>query len=227
MTVAMKVLVVEDNPKLARFLQRALVEEGYIVDAATDGETAVVQLAQIGYDLVLLDWMLPGMDGLAVCRELRKRGNMTPVLMLTARTETAEKIAGLDAGADDYLPKPFDLGELLARARALTRRGSNADVVLRVGGLCIDRLARRATLDSRILDLTPREFTLISFLAREVGRVVPRTELLRQVWETSFDPGSNIVDAHIKNLREKLGSSAKMIETVRGVGYRMVAPAAA
>jgi two-component system OmpR family response regulator len=220
----MKVLVVEDNPKLQRFLQRAFVEEGYVVDASVDGETALSQTGQISYDLILLDWMLPGMDGLTVCRELRKRGNMTPILMLTARTETAEKIAGLDAGADDYLPKPFDLGELLARARALTRRGSNADVVLHVGSLSIDRLARRATLESKVLDLTPREFTLISFLAREVGRVVPRTELLRQVWETTFDPGSNIVDAHIKNLREKLGTHAKMIETVRGVGYRMVVP---
>jgi two-component system, OmpR family, response regulator len=221
----MKFLVVEDNPKLQRFLQRALVEEGYVVDAVIDGESALTQLNQISYDLILLDWMLPGMDGLAVCRELRKRGNVTPILMLTARTETAEKIAGLDAGADDYLPKPFDLGELLARARALTRRGNNADVILNVGQLSIDRLSRRATLESRILDLTPREFTLISFLAREVGRVVPRTELLCQVWETTFDPGSNIVDAHIKNLREKLGVHSKMIETVRGVGYRMVAPA--
>lgn len=219
----MKVLVVEDNPKLARFLQRAFIEEGYVVDSVSDGETAATQVGQISYDLIVLDWMLPGMDGLTFCRMLRQRGSAIPILMLTARTETSEKIAGLDAGADDYLPKPFDLGELLARARALTRRGANAEVVLRVGGLCIDRLARRATIDSRVLDLTPREFTLISFLAREAGRVVPRTELLRQVWETSFDPGSNIVDAHIKNLREKLGTSARMIETVRGVGYRMIA----
>lgn len=218
----MKVLVVEDNPKLARFLQKAFVEEGYAVDCVSDGETATQQVAQTNYDIIVLDWMLPGMDGLTFCRMLRERGSVIPILMLTARAETSEKIAGLDAGADDYLPKPFDLGELLARARALMRRGSNAEVVLRVGGLCIDRLERKATVDSRVLDLTPREFTLISLLAREAGRVVPRTELLRQVWETSFDPGSNIVDAHIKNLREKLGTAAKMIETVRGVGYRMV-----
>jgi two-component system OmpR family response regulator len=220
----MKVLVVEDNPKLASFLHRALEEEGYAALTVSDGEAAIQTMGKESFDLMILDWMLPGMDGLQVCRELRQHGNTTPILMLTARTETTEKIAGLDAGADDYLPKPFDLGELMARARALSRRGTNAEVVLRVGGLCIDRLARRATLDSRVLDLTPREFTLVSFLAREAGRVVPRSELLRHVWETSFDPGSNIIDAHIKNLREKLGAEAKMIETVRGVGYRMVAP---
>ncbi|HEY5960567.1 MAG TPA: response regulator transcription factor [Polyangiaceae bacterium] len=218
----MKLLVVEDNPKLSGFLHRAFEEEGYAVDSVSDGETAVTEVAQSTYELIILDWMLPGMDGISVCRELRQRGCVTPILMLTARTEVSEKILGLDAGADDYLPKPFDLGELLARARALTRRGGAPDVVLRVGGLCIDRLARRATLDSAVLDLTPREFTLISFLAREAGRVVPRAELLRQVWETSFDPGSNVIDAHIKNLREKLGNAARMIETVRGVGYRMV-----
>jgi two-component system, OmpR family, response regulator len=218
----MKVLVVEDNPKLARFLQKAFVEEGYAVDSVSDGETATQQVEQTNYDIIVLDWMLPGMDGITFCRMLRQRGSVVPILMLTARAEISERIAGLDAGADDYLPKPFDLGELLARARALMRRGTNAEVVLKVGGLCIDRLARKATVDARTLDLTPREFTLISLLAREAGRVVPRTELLRQVWETSFDPGSNIVDAHIKNLREKLGGAAKMIETVRGVGYRMV-----
>lgn len=220
----MKVLVVEDNPKLSSFLQRALEEEGYTVQSVADGESALEQVAQSAFELIILDWMLPGMDGIQVCQQVRQKGLTTPILMLTARTETAEKIQGLDAGADDYLPKPFDLGELLARTRALSRRGATAEVVLRVGGLCIDRLARKATLESRTLDLTPREFTLISFLAREVGRVVPRAELLRQVWETSFDPGSNIVDAHIKNLREKLGNDAKMIETVRGVGYRMIAP---
>lgn len=218
----MKVLVVEDNLKLSSFLDRALVEEGYVVDVVADGEAALASLAKSTYDLVLLDWMLPGIDGVDVCRAIRQRGLGVPVLMLTARAEISERIAGLDAGADDYLAKPFDLGELLARARALTRRGTAADVTLRIGALTIDRLARRATIDGRPLDLTPREFTLLSFLARESDRVVPRTELLRRVWETSFDPGSNVVDAHIKNLREKLGAAARMIETVRGVGYRLV-----
>ncbi len=218
----MKVLVVEDNLKLSSFLHRALVEEGYVVDVVADGETALSHLTQSTYDLLLLDWMLPGIDGVEVCRTLRQRGVAVPVLMLTARADVAERITGLDSGADDYLSKPFDLGELLARARALTRRGTASDVTLRIGALTIDRLARRATIDERVLDLTPREFTLLSFLARETDRVVPRTELLRRVWETSFDPGSNVVDAHIKNLREKLGAASRMIETVRGVGYRLV-----
>jgi two-component system, OmpR family, response regulator len=218
----MKVLVVEDNLTLSSFLHRALLEEGYVVEVVADGETALSSVAQNTYALVVLDWMLPGMDGIEVCRTMRQRGITMPVLMLTARTEVSDRIAGLDAGADDYLPKPFDLGELLARARALTRRGTGGDVTIRIGTLTIDRLARRATIDDRALELTPREFTLLSFLAREAGRVVPRAELLRRVWETSFDPGSNVVDAHIKNLREKLGSAARMIETVRGVGYRMV-----
>ena len=218
----MKVLVVEDNIKLSSFLHRALVEEGYQVEVVADGESALANLSQATYDLVVLDWMLPGIDGLEVCRRLRHSGSTAPVLMLTARAEVSERITGLDAGADDYLSKPFDLGELLARARALTRRGAAGDVTLRIGALTLDRLTRRATIDGRTLDLTPREFTLLSFLARESDRVVPRTELLRSVWETSFDPGSNVVDAHIKNLREKLGSAARMIETVRGVGYRMV-----
>jgi two-component system, OmpR family, response regulator len=218
----MKVLVVEDNVKLSSFLHRALVEEGYDVDVVADGEAALASFPQSTYHLVVLDWMLPGIDGVEVCRTLRQRGTTVPILMLTARAEISERITGLDAGADDYLSKPFDLGELLARARALTRRGSGGDVTLHIGTLTIDRLARRATIEGRTLELTPREFTLLSFLARESGRVVPRTELLRRVWETSFDPGSNVVDAHIKNLREKLGSAARMIETVRGIGYRMV-----
>ncbi len=222
----MKLLVVEDNPKLARFLERALLEDGYKVDVFSDGESALAQLGQTSYGLIILDWMLPGMDGLAVCREVRARSSAVPVLMLTARAETSDKIVGLDAGADDYLAKPFDLGELLARVRALMRRGIPAEAVIRVGGLCIDRLARRATLDGQVLDLTPREFTLVALLARESGRVVPRTELLRQVWEISFDPGSNIVDAHIRALRAKMDRdfSPQLIATVRGAGYMLQEP---
>jgi two-component system OmpR family response regulator len=219
----MKILVVEDNKKLARFLVRAFAEEGYIVDQVTDGAAALQQIQAIPYDLVILDWMLPELDGLTVCREARARGNRVPILMLTARTDVPEKIAGLDAGADDYLAKPFDLGELLARSRALVRRGVG-DSVLRVGPLVVDRAERRATLDGKRVDLTPREFTLLAYLAREAGRDVPRMEILAKVWETSFDPGSNVVDVHVKSLRDKLGAHARMIETVRGVGYRIVAP---
>ncbi len=218
----MKVIVVEDNKKLARFLQKAFEEEGYAVDSAEEGNEAIERISNGDYDLVILDWMLPGVDGLTVCRTLRSRGVTTPVLILTARAEVPERIAGLDAGADDYLPKPFDLGELLARARALGRRGTSAEGMGKVGPLVLDRLERHATLNGQPIDLTPREFALIAYLARESGRVVPRSELLRKVWETTYDPGSNVVDAHIKKLREKLSEYSTLIETVRGVGYRIV-----
>lgn len=221
MANAMKVLVVEDNKKLARFLQRALQEEGYVVDVLEDGTEAIERSSSIEYDLMILDWMLPGTDGIAVCKALRDRGSGIPILMLTARAEVSERILGLDAGVDDYLPKPFDLGELLARVRALGRRGSGTDGVVRVGPLVLDRLERHATLNGQVVELTPREFALLTYLARECGRVVPRSELLRKVWETTYDPGSNVVDAHIKKLREKLGGHAGLIETVRGVGYRI------
>ncbi|MDI3285452.1 response regulator transcription factor [Polyangium sp. 15x6] len=217
----MKILVVEDNKKLASFLSRALSEEGYTVDVVADGATAIQQIQALSYDLVILDWMLPEMDGLSVCRTVRQRGCQVPILMLTARAEVPERIAGLDAGADDYLAKPFDLGELLARVRARGRRASLVDGILRVGPLVVDRADRRATVDGRRIDLTPREFALVAYLAREAGRVVPRTELLAKVWETSFDPGSNVVEVHVKNIREKLGPNASLIETVRGIGYRL------
>jgi two-component system OmpR family response regulator len=220
---AMKVLVVEDNKKLARFLQKAFEEEGYSVDVIEDGSEALEKIPNSSYDLIILDWMLPGTDGVTVCRTLRSNGVVTPVLILTARAEVTERITGLDAGADDYLSKPFDLGELLARVRALGRRGSTGEAVLKVGPLVLDRLERHATLNGQPIDLTPREFTLIAYLARESGRVVPRSELLRKVWETTYDPGSNVVDAHIKKLREKLNEHSTLIETVRGVGYRIVA----
>jgi DNA-binding response OmpR family regulator len=219
---AMKVIVVEDNKKLARFLERAFEEEGYTVESMEDGTAALQRISGDKYDLIILDWMLPGTDGVTVCRTLRASGVTTPILILTARAEVSERIAGLDAGADDYLPKPFDLGELLARVRALGRRGTNTEGMVRVGPLVLDRLERHASLNGQPIDLTPREFALIAYLARESGRVVPRSELLRKVWETTYDPGSNVVDAHIKKLREKLNEFSTLIETVRGVGYRIV-----
>jgi two-component system, OmpR family, response regulator len=218
----MKILVVEDNRKLARFLHRALSEERHVVDTVTDGTTAVEQVATIDYDLVILDWMLPEMDGLSVCRMLRSRGARVPILMLTARGDVNERITGLDAGADDYLSKPFDLGELLARVRALHRRAEAAGVVLRAGPLVIDRAQHRAELERRRLALTPREFALLAYLAAERGRTVPRTELLSKLWDINFDPGSNVVEVHIRHLRDKLGEWSRLIETVRGVGYRMI-----
>lgn len=215
---AMKVLVVEDNRKLASFLMRALTEEGHVVDVVEDGGVAREQMDQLRYDLVILDWMLPTVDGLAVCRAARAAGVTVPILMLTARGDIAERIAGLDAGADDYLAKPFDLGELLARVRALGRRGVRARL-LTVGRVCVDRQAHVATLDGRRLELAPRELALLTYLLDHAGTVVPRTELLAKVWNTGFDPESNTVEVHIKNLRGKLGADAAQIETVRGIGY--------
>ncbi|MET0386399.1 MAG: response regulator transcription factor [Polyangiales bacterium] len=217
----MRLLIVEDNRKLASFLKRALEEEGHVADSAFDGKSGLEQADAIRYDAVVIDWMLPGLDGLSVLRELRARGSAVPVLMLTARGEIAERIAGLDAGADDYLTKPFDLGELLARVRALGRRRVGTDSSLRVGPLLLDKADRRLLVEGVRVELTPREFTLLAYLMREAGRVVTRTELLTHVWNAAFDPGSNVVEAQIKNLREKLGARATMIETVRGVGYRL------
>lgn len=214
-----KILVVEDNRKLASFLSRALAEEGYVVDLVEDGAVAVSRARSIEYSLVILDWMLPSLDGLHVCRALRLAGKSVPILMLTARTDVPDRISGLDAGADDFLPKPFDLSELLARVRALGRRGQR-DRFLEVGQLRIDRQDRTVIYAGLELELTQREFLLLGYLAREAGRVVSRLELLQNVWETSYDPGTNMIDVHVKNLRMKLGEHAGMIETVRGVGYR-------
>jgi two-component system OmpR family response regulator len=224
---AVKVLLVEDDRKLASFLRRALMEEGFVVDACRTGHEAIEQLASIAYDLVVLDWMLPEGDGLTVCRDLRRCGSTAPVLMLTARGEVGEKVLALDAGADDYVTKPFHLDELLARARALVRRGSQLDGTLRVGPLLLDERRRTAQLDGARIDLTAREFLLLALLARNAGRVVGRAEILAHVWEIRFDPGSNVVDVHVSNLREKLGSAASLVETVRGQGYRLRADLAA
>jgi two-component system OmpR family response regulator len=218
----MKLLIVEDSPKLARFLVRALTEEGHVVDQVGGGAEALQQVEAVSYDAIVLDWMLPGMDGVAVCRTLRDRGVRTPILMLTARAEVGERILGLDAGADDYLTKPFDLGELLARVRALGRR-AGAPTTLRLGPLVIDVAARKVALDGRGVDLTARELALLSYLVQHAGRAVSRSELLQKVWNTSFDPGSNVVEVHIRNLRDKLGEHGKLVETVRGVGYRAAA----
>jgi DNA-binding response OmpR family regulator len=215
-------LVVEDNERLARFVVRALSEEGYVVDAVSDGTTALAQLKTIPYDLVVLDWMLPDFDGLSVLRALRASSPTLPVLMLTARSGVPERIAGLDAGADDYLTKPFDLGEFLARIRALRRRVQGTDRTLRVGRLALDLVRRSAAVDGRLLDLTPREFVLLAHLASAAGRAVPRSEILQKVWNLGFDPGSNVVDVHVRKLREKLGDDADVIETVRGIGYRLL-----
>ncbi len=218
----MKVLIVEDDRKLSSFLCRAFDEEGFVVDACRTGKEAAAQIAAVNYDLVVLDWMLPEQDGLSVCREVRRSGNSVPILMLTARSEVGEKVTALDAGADDYLTKPFHLDELMARTRAVTRRTSTTTSgQLRVGPIVIDLRDRRAHLDGVRIELTTREFALLGFLMKNAGRVVTRAEILAHVWECHHDPGSNIIEVHIRNLRDKLGTASRLLETVRGRGYRL------
>lgn len=216
----MKILVVEDAPKLAKFLARVLGEEGFAVDLCADGGEAIEQARAGGYDLVVLDWMLPGVDGLTVCRELRKNGSTVPILMLTARGETREKVLGLNAGADDFLAKPFEVDELVARVRAQLRRSAGF-AELRAGPIRVDRIHRRVYLDGAPLELTTREYALLLHLVHNVDRVVKRSELLAQVWHTQIDTGTNVVDVQVSRLRDKLGVHAARIETVRGIGYRL------
>lgn len=199
-----------------------LKEEGYVVDIASDGEIAT-QLAHVNnYDLILLDVVLPKKNGFQVAAELRREGRNTPILMLTSRDALEDVVRGLDAGADDYLAKPFRFDELLARLRALTRRGGAARLEqLQCGPLALDRLRHRVTCDARPMDLTPKEFQLLEYFLLHVGEAVRRTTLLEKVWDMHFDPESNVVDVHIGNLRRKLQKAAgrPLIHTVRGVGF--------
>lgn len=217
----MKALVIEDDAKVARLLVRALVEDGYTVDTCDTAEEARKQAVRVAYDLLVLDWMLPDGDGLAVCRALRADGCATPVMMLTARGELSERVLGLEAGADDYLVKPFYVEEFLARVRALQRRAGGGYARLRCGDLEIDRLDRKVTIAGRALELTGKEYALLLHLAFRPERVVTRSELLEGVWATRFDPGSNTVEVHVSHVRDKLAEHAWMIETVRGRGYRL------
>jgi two-component system OmpR family response regulator len=226
----MRILVVEDDLKVASFLTRALQEEGHSVDTAGDGE-AGASLAHLNeYDLILLDVQLPKRDGLQVAAELRRNNVPTPILMLTSRDTTQDVVRGLNAGADDYLTKPFALEELLARVSALTRRQlAPAAGILRFQDLEMDRLRRVAKRAGRVLDLAPREFRLLEFFLLNPERVIGRSTLLEQVWDMAFDPETNVVDAHISNLRRKLeeGRQRRLIQTVRGAGYVLRAEAEA
>jgi two-component system OmpR family response regulator len=220
----MRLLLVEDDVKLARALTRGLEREGYAIDVAGTGDDAVRQALQGSYDGVVLDVMLPGLDGFAVCRELRRSDLTLPVLMLTARSDVSDRIRGLDAGADDYLVKPFDYGELLARLRALFRRGPAEERagVVEIGGLRIDPDARRVTRDDREIELTAREMAVLELLARNAGQVVSRAELLEQVWEEEYDGSQNVVDVYVGYVRKKLelpSEERRIIRTVRGVGF--------
>jgi len=215
-----KVLILEDDKKLACFLARVASEEGLTADLCACGSDATVQALSGAYSLIVLDRMVPETDGLAVCREIRRAGVTVPILMLTARGETRERVLGLEAGADDYVVKPFELDELIARIRALLRRASGFGA-LRCGDLEIDRPTRQARLAGAPLTLTNREYMLLLELMHRADQTVKRSALLANVWGIHFDPGSNLVEVHMSRLREKLGTRAWMIETVRGVGYRL------
>jgi two-component system, OmpR family, response regulator len=220
----MRVLLVEDDVKLTAALQRGLQREGYAVDLAATGDEALLQADVCDYDAVVLDVMLPGLDGFAVCDEMRRRQHGMPVLMLTARDSVSDRIKGLDAGADDYLVKPFDFGELLARLRALVRRGPSArPPVLKVGDLRIDPAAHLVTRDGHQVELTAREFAVLEFLASNAGKVVSRTALLEHVWDENYYGSTNVVDVYVGYLRKKLERpfDRPLIRTVRGVGFKL------
>ncbi|WP_438489944.1 response regulator transcription factor [Streptomyces sp. S186] len=220
----MRILVVEDEPKMRALLRRALVEEGYAVDAAADGPQALALAQAAAFDAVVLDVMLPGLDGFEVCARLRRRGARVPVLMLTARDAVADRVAGLDGGADDYLTKPFSLAELLARLRALIRRGpAPLPPVLCVGDLRLDPATRQIWRGETEITLTGKEYALLEALLRRPGTVLTREMLLEHCWDFATSPYSNVVDVHIRSLRDKIDRpfGAAGIETVRGAGYRL------
>jgi DNA-binding response OmpR family regulator len=221
----MRVLIVEDERKISAYVKRGLEEQGYAVDAAYTGTEALDFADAAPYDLILLDILLPEMDGLAVCRELRRKGNRTPVLMLTARDAIDDRVAGLDAGADDYLVKPFALKELLARLRALNRRGADVpkSPVLQLADLTLDTLTRRVKRGNKTIELAAKEYAVLECLLREPERVLTRTQIAEHVWNYDVFNQSNIVDVYIKNLRRKIddGFEVKLIHTIRGAGYRL------
>ncbi len=224
----MKLLIVEDDREAAAYLLRGLADAGHAVDGAPNGREGLKLAADGAYDVIVLDRMLPGLDGLAVLRNLRAAGVRTPVLLLTALGGIDDRVEGLEAGADDYLVKPFAFAELLARVNALARRPPTQDVrtELAVADLRIDVLKRTVTRAGRRIDLQPREFQLLEYLARHAGRVVTKTMLLEHVWQFHFDPKTNIVESHMSRLRGKVdrGHACELIHTVRGAGYRLQGP---
>ena len=220
----MKILLIDDDPLITEYVRRGLLEDGYVVDAAVTASEGLL-CARVGsYDAIVLDIGLPDASGLEVAREMRRESDATPILLLTARTGTDNLVSGLDAGADDYLTKPFDIRELRARLRALTRRGgSTRSEIISMGALTLDRLNREVRISSTALRLTPKEYLLLEYFMLRPEVVVSRTELLEKVWEMNFDPQSNIVDVHVARLRAKLGNNPAVpqLETVRGFGFRL------
>lgn len=220
----MRILLVEDEPSAATMLAKGLREEAYAVDIAADGEAALTQAFINDYDLIILDIVLPGKDGFKVCRELRKNGLTAPVLMLTARDAVEDRVEGLDSGADDYLPKPFDFDELLARVRALLRRKPALyPEVITVGDLSIDTRTRQVIRAGHNIDLTAKEYALLEYLARRAGEVVSRTDIAEHVWDETYDPFSKVIEVFIQRLRRKVDEAhgLKLIHTRRGEGYML------
>jgi len=221
----MRVLVVEDEHKIAAFVKRGLEENTYAVDVAYDGEEGYEWAQNFPYDFVILDIMLPKLDGVALCKRLRADGNQAHILMLTAKDDVEDRIAGLDAGADDYLVKPFAFRELLARLRALGRRGSDQRTTqLTLGDLTLDLIAHTAQRQNRMIDLTAKEYALLEMLMRHPNQVLSRTVIAEHVWDYDFYSQSNIVDVYVRYLRKKIDDpfDEKLIQTVRGMGYRLV-----
>ena len=218
----MRILLVEDEQKIVRFIRRGLKEEGYAVDVSTDGNDGYFLAGSETYDLIILDWMLPGMDGLSVCRKLRKEGCVVPILMLTAKDTVADKVKGLDAGANDYLCKPFAFEELLARVRVLLRpQAASIPTLFKAGDLKLDLLTHQVTRGGRLIELTSKEFSLLEFMLRHKGQVVTRTMLSEHVWDIHFDSMTNVIDVYVNYLRNKIdkGFPSPLIQTVRGRGY--------
>ena len=225
----MRVLLVEDEPNAAKVLAKGLREQTYAVDLSADGDNAIFQAGTTDYDAIILDVMLPQKDGFTVCRTLREAGCATPILMVTARDAVEARIEGLDCGADDYLVKPFDFGELLARVRALIRRGRHPLLPdrLELGAVVLHTRSRRVAVNDTDVPLTAKEYALLEYLARRHGDVVSRTEIAEHVWDERYDPFSNVVDVYVQRLRRKLeqAGAASLIRTRRGEGYQLIAPA--
>jgi len=223
-----KILIVEDEPKTGAYLRQGLTEAGFAVDLAATGPDGLHQASQTDYDLVVLDVMLPGLDGWQVLREMRGRALQMPVLFLTARDQVEDRVKGLELGADDYLVKPFSFAELLARVRTILRRGRNdgTTTVLRVADLELDLLRRRASRAGKRIDLTAKEFALLEMLMRRHGEVLPRSLIASQVWDMNFDSDTNVIEVAVRRLRLKIDEDqdVKLIQTVRGMGYVLEAP---
>ncbi len=220
----MRILLVEDEPQIADFVARGLYENGYSVDVARDGEEALEWPSVANFDIIILDVMLPAVDGIEVCRRLRAQGLRTPILMLTARDAVEDRVRGLDSGADDYLVKPFAFAELLARIRALSRREpALLGTELQVSDLIMDTATRQVTRAGVPVELTSKEFALLEHLMRHPNQVLSRTVIAEHVWNYDFDNATNVIDVHVKNLRRKIddGFEPKLIHTVRGAGYRL------